>query len=122
MLRLAESIPEEKVSETYQHASLQRLAVTDKYLLSWRLVDPEKASALFYLWNTEGRYLGKVPADQILGSLWQPREVTVWENNTLIIAACKLTGQEQVELGTGAKVRKVDRQIWTWHLFFVQLN
>jgi len=121
LVRLAETAPKEITYDSNRPPLLHNLAVTDKYILSWKAPDKNTVANL-YLWDTEGHYLGQAAAGQILGDGWQPEDAAVWEHNTLIVAACKLTGKKEVRLGEGASVRMVEQYIWTWNLFLVQLD
>jgi len=119
--RLAETAPKEITYDSNRPPLLHNLAVTDKYILSWKAPSKNTVANL-YLWDTDGHYLGQAAAGQILGDGWQPEDAAVWEHNTLIVAACKLTDKKEVRLGEGASVRMVEQYIWTWNLFLVQLD
>ena len=120
-VKLADSAPQEKSYDINRPPVLKGLAVTDKYIVSWK-VPTKNTVANLYLWDTEGHYLGQIAADKVLGDGWNPTDAMVWEHNTLVVSACKLIGQDQVQVGTGANIRTMDRDLWTYSLFLVQLS
>lgn len=120
-VKLADNAPQEKSYDINRPPVLNGLAVTDKYIVSWK-VPTKNTVANLYLWDTDGRYLGQIAADNVLGDGWKPMDAMVWEHNTLVVAACKLIGQDQVQVGNGANVRTMDRDLWTCSLFLVQLS
>jgi hypothetical protein len=120
-VKLAESAPQEKGYDGNRPPVLKGLAVTDKYIVSWKIPTKNTVGNL-YLWDTDGHYLGQTAADQVLGKDWKPTDAMVWEHNTLVVSACKLIGQDQVQVGTGANIRTMDRDLWTYSLFLVQLS
>jgi hypothetical protein len=120
-VKLADSAPQEKSYDINRPPVLKGLAVTDKYIVAWKVPTKNTVGNL-YIWDTDGHYLGQTGTDKVLGDGWKPMDATVWEHNTLVVAACKLTGQEQVQVGTGANVRTMDRDLWTCSLFLLHLS
>jgi hypothetical protein len=97
-----------------------RLAVTSKYIFSWKQADIFTLPAQLCLWTHDGAYLGQVVADKVFGEGWQPLEVTNWDENTLVIAAAKITNMKETKNPETGRTNT--ERTWTYGFFLLQLE
>jgi hypothetical protein len=96
------------------------LGVTSKFIFSWKQEDFFTKPAQLCVWDLQGAYQGQVSAEKVLGQGWQPVAVSSWDKDTLLLAAAKLTREEQVKLPE--KGNTSTKREWTYRFFLVQLT
>lgn len=99
-----------------------QLAITQKYVLSWKFSFQPKIPAQFYLWTLEGTFLGNIKADKVLGTGWQPVAVTNWDNKTLLMVGAKIIKQEKKTVGHGKGAHTIDSYIWEYGFFKIDVT
>lgn len=96
------------------------LAVTSHYIFSWKQEDSFTTTAQLCLWDLDGNYEGQVSAEQVLGEGWQPVAVTAWDDDSLLVAAAKLTGHEE-KVNPESGNSYTDRE-WTYEFFLLTFS
>ena len=97
-----------------------QLAVTDKYILSWKFSFQPRIPAQICLWNLDGRFLGSLSATKVLGEGWQPVTVTFWDDRTLILLGGRIINQEKRRVLEDNHFH--DIQVYTWEYNFFRVD
>ena len=97
-----------------------QLAVTDKYILSWKFSFQPRIPAQICLWDLNGRFLGSLSAAKVLGEGWQPVAVTSWDDRTLILIGARLTHQDKQRVLEDNHFHEM--QVYTWEYAFFRLD
>lgn len=100
----------------------EQLAITKKYILSWKFSFQPKIPAQFCLWNLEGTFLGNIRSDKVLGAGWQPVAVTNWDEKTLLMVGAKIIKQEKKTVGQGKGAHNVDAYTWEYGFFKIEVT
>ncbi|MCH4157402.1 MAG: hypothetical protein LKF34_02230 [Acidaminococcaceae bacterium] len=97
-----------------------QLAVTDKYICSWKFSFQPRIPAQICLWNLDGRFLGSLSAAKVLGEGWQPIAVTSWDDRTLILLGGRITRQEKRRMLVDNHFHEL--QVYTWEYNFFRVD
>ncbi len=97
-----------------------RLALTSKYIFSWKTKDMFTEPAQLCLWTLEGTYVGQASAATVLGEGWQPMEMTAWDADRLIVSAVRI--QKEEENTNPENGQSYIKRTWEYGFFLVAIE